>query len=531
MVAKSKFALVPQKRAFCTLNEVSESTTSGQVGAIGDDRFKQGWYTYLEPHVEVESVISFSPALEKQFELCKAAPGNRHLKYDLLTLALRALRAPLTDDYYKTSVLLNLGLEVAKEISGAEKFKTQLNTHLEKHLSTLQRLDIRTKIGEHKQKLQRNGWLSVPVMAAYAHFLLLDAQLDLAAQVINKARAINAALLYFKVGVAIEAAANEKMAKHQSGSETSTFGAFPQQPNLESPQSASIKGQTEFDRIISGEKLDVETKTENLESTVQTASTATFEEHKELDSLEEEVRGMFMEAARMYYRSIAQNGQNTESYTNLAILEFYKKIDTGLAQFEVEGEIESKKVRPKGYNAPVRRYKPGSKVLRTVELLEKAVSMDVTKENYLADYHLAFVQETELGEVEKARQNYQKALEKNPDSLHAHAHLGALLQDEKQYEKALKHFEQAKLLSRDPEHTLLSSLNLANCHAKLGSTEAALKEMQRCIRKFPTMPSINHQLGMILVRASRKEESLAAFDRALQLHSLYPKEPFDPSPT
>lgn len=469
-------------------------------------------------------MISFSLALEKQFELCAASPGNRHLKYDLLTLCLRELRAPITNDHYKTSVLLNLGVEIAKDISTAEKFKSQLNTHLEKHLTQIQRLDIRTKIGEHRQKLERNGWLSVPVMAAYAHFLLLDAQLDLALTVISKARSINAALLYFHVGVSMEAAANEKLANLPQ----TQFGVPSKARGLESAVEAAAKGQSEFDRIVSG---NAESEQESIKIALSESSTESTATTSNGDSSSNEAEKMLMEAARMYARSISQNPQNSESYTNLAILEFYKRIPTGLAQFEVEGELQAKKVHSKGYNAPVRKYKAAPRVARTVELLEKALATDTTKANFLADYHLAFVLETEAGDVERARQHYQKAIEKNGDSLQSHVHLGALLMDAKQFEKALSHFEQAKLLSKDPEHVLLSYLNLATCHSRLGSVEAAMKEMQRIIRKFPTMPSLHYQLGMILARASRKEESVASLDRALQLHSLYPDEPFDPSPT
>lgn len=508
-------------RHFSTTSAVASEAAS-TTQANGDERFKQGWYRYLEEHVEAQYIISFSAALEKQFELCADSPGNRHLKYDLLTLCLRELRAPLTSDYYKTSVLLNLGVEIAKDISTAEKFKSQLNTHLSKHLTQIQRLDIRTKIGEHRQKLERNGWFSVPVMAAYAHFLLLDAQLDLALTVISKARSINAALLYFQVGVSMEAAANEQLANHPKAQ----YGASSKARGLESAADAALKGQSEFDRIISGNLDEAEqTPTKIIRSEPSVESTSGE------DSTSNEAEKLLMTAARMYCRSVAQNPQNTESYTNLAILEFYKRIPTGLAQFEVEAELEAKKVHSKGYNAPVRKYKETPRVSRTVELLEKAIATDTTKANFLADYHLAFVLETEVGDVERARQLYQKALEKNGDSLHSHVHLGALLMEAKQFEKALSHFEQAKLLAKDPEHVLLSFLNLATCHSRLGSIEAAMKEMQRIIRKFPTMPSLHYQLGMILARASRKEEALASFERALQLHSLYPDEPFDPSTT
>lgn len=490
-----------------------------------DARFKQGWYKYLEEHIEPQYVISFSGSLQRQFELCAESPGNRHLKYDLLTLCLRELRAPLTNDYHRTSVLLNLGAEIAKDISTAEKFKSQLKLHLEKHVTQIQRLDIRTKIGEHKQKLERNAWLSVPVMAAYAHFLLLDAQLDLALQVIAKAHRINAALLYFQAGLEKESIANEKMGPQNANS----FAASPKTPvKLESAKEASLRGQSEFDRIISGNLEDSSVKSKETSSEPQDAS---LPADTPLEKVHLQAQDLLLESARMYCRSIAQNPQNTESYTNLAVLEFYKGVDTGLAQFEVEGVLESRKPKPKGYNAPIRKYKRTSRVSRTLELLEKAIATDNTKSNFLADYQMAFVLETELGDVEKARSFYQKALEKNPDSLHSHTHLGALLMEAKQYEKALVHFEQAKLLSKDSEHVLLSHLNLSHCHSRLGSIESALKEMQRIIRKYPSMPNLHYQLGIILARASRREEAVASFDRALQLHSLYPEEPFDPSTT
>lgn len=479
---KSNFAGRTVSARFCSTESIPKDSNGQNPNGAEEDRFKRGWYRYLPRGVEASKVAVVTPELQKQFELCTENPGNRHLRYDLVTLCLRSLRLPLTDDYETSSILLGVSAEMLTQLSGAEKFKTQLSQQLEKHMTAIQRLDIRTKIGEHKAKLQANGWSSVPVMAAYAHFLMLDAQLAPALQVVNRASSLTQSLLYFQLGTQLEAEASQLL-------------------------------QTIAPATADSAASDIDKSSE----------------------IEEKANNIFYDAALMYCRSLKRNAVNTESLTNLALLEWYKRVDTTKAMIEVEEEEEKRKVRSKGYNPPTKKRENAIKnrtpLKRSLELLEKALTTDVTNSNYLAYYHLAFLLETEVGTeaIERARQLYSKALEINPDHLQSHSHLGSLLMEEKMYDKALHHYEQAKLLAPDQ---ILVYLNLANCLGRLGSVEAAMTEMQRAIRREPTMPQLHYHLGMILLRANRLEEACASFERAIQLHGLFPHaHGFDPAPT
>lgn len=472
-------AICLQSRTVCTSVAADVKSSSIENHSVYDERFKLGWYRYLPFGVEPSAVISFAPEVEKQFTLLESNPGNRHLRYDLATLCLRSLRSPLTADHEKSSVLLAICQESLGILSKAEKFKEQLDAQLAKHMTQIQRLDIRTKIGEHKQKLIKNQWMSIPLMAAYAHFLMLDGQLQPAFEVIQRANLINQSLLYFQLGA-----------------------------TLEQQHTANIANASSSDSSL------------NADADSTTISPA-----------KNDTPNLLMAAAIMYCRSIAKVPANTESLTNLAVLEWYHDVDTLSAMKTVESELETNISRSKGYNAPFKKphvRNKQSSMKHAMDLLQRAIDADTTRENYLAQYHLGFILETAANEPEKAREHYSKALEINPDHMQSHSHLGSLLMDEKMYNKALYHFEQAKILA---PNQLLVYLNLANCLGRLGSIEAAMKEMQKAIRRDPTMPHLHYHLAMILVRAKRFEEAIASFERALQLHGLYPQHQFDTGPT
>lgn len=427
------------KRLYTT-KEVANADAGSSLPSSAD------WQPYFPPGGEVISV-AYSEEIEKQFSIVSANPGNRHLRYDLVTLCLRAIRAPLTEDYAKTSVLLSLSEQSLKELSTAKKFLEQLGAHLEKHITPVQRYDIKAKIAEHKEKLMKCQWMSLPLMAAYAHYQMLDAQISNAHATVLRALDTALSLYYFQLGLDME-----QLPQHQD------------------------------------------------------------------------------KAAIMYCRSIVKLPTNSASLTNLAVLEYYHDIDTTKASRIVDDELLKQKMPSKGYNAPAKKPYERNELFkrnRAVDLLERAIACDADKQNFLAHYHLAFILETAMDDTARAREHYAKSLEINPDHMQSHSNLGSLLMSEKLYDKAQYHFEQAKILA--PQE-LLVHINLANCLGYQGNVEAAVKEMQRTIRKQPTMPSVHYHLGMILVRAKQLKNAVFSFERALQLHATYPEHAFDPAP-
>jgi tetratricopeptide (TPR) repeat protein len=482
---KEQIKFFENRRSFCGVSPSESEISAGLKPKSGEDSFKKGWYSYLPEGVEARRVIEFEEPLERQFALVEENEGDRHVRYDLVTLCLRTLRSPLTEEYDKCSVLLAVAESSLKIISQAEKFRAQLKSHLEKHITPFQRLDIKTKIGEHKAKLIKTEWSSIPLMAAYAHYLMLDGQLEEAWKVVNRSMLLSQSLLYFQLG------------------------------------------------------LELEEEAETNET-------------------------LLIPAARMYCRSVMRNPQQSESWTNLAVLEFYRNVDTSHVMEMLEEEEKKKKIG-KGYNSKKRKA-DNEKSLKdrrkqALACLDRAIASDEKKKNFIAYYHKGFILETGMDELnwkEKSRENYSKALEINPDHIQSLSHLGSLLMDEKLYDKALKHFQHAKEVGKGE---ILVLLNLAHCHAKMGHIEAAMKEMVAAMRREPHLPELQYQMGMILLReaskekekelnalnpknsedsallggsgvygaSKRKSEALSFFQRSLELHSAHPDIPFDSS--
>lgn len=558
------------KRPYCSLSSDATSEAGAGEEKTLRGQYESGWYAHLPAKVEAMRVISFEEPLERQFALVNANLGNRHLRYDLVTLCLRALRPPLTEEYDKSVVLLGVAETSLQLLSHAEKFKEQLKSHLEKHITPLQRLDIRAKIGEHRTKLVKasdasNTTSRIPLMAAYAHYLMLDGQLEEAYRVVQKAHAILQSLLYFQLGLKLEEEA--KNMQIRNGNQDSG----PLMPQSE-------EGQT-FRNPSSS----------NASSFTNPSSPSSHHNSLVLSKLED--------AAAMYCRSVLKNARQSESYTNLAVLEFYQNVDTIKMKQVVEKETlktgEAKKQKKKevpiqpskqqvsslqnpSQGSPSDQMAPSDhlesdsmlkrrkmdKMKQSLVWLDLAILTDDKKENYLAHYHRGFILEV-AGEdkkgvekmlkslhvsspsfkpldrpnsatmsgtwKEKAREAYATALQINPHHMESHTHLAILLMDEKLYDQALQHFEKARDVAGKGE--MIIQMNLANCHAALGHIEAAMKEMVIAMRAEPKMAELQYQMGMMLLKWSkdRKDEALASFQRALQLHAAHPDIPFDPS--
>ena len=87
------------------MDEALENLT--QSAAPSPSPTNEGWFAYL-PEGGERMELKFSEEIETQFALVEANQGNRHMRYDLVTLCLRAIRVPLTEDFARTSVLLEL---------------------------------------------------------------------------------------------------------------------------------------------------------------------------------------------------------------------------------------------------------------------------------------------------------------------------------------------------------------------------------------------------------------------------------------
>jgi tetratricopeptide (TPR) repeat protein len=116
-----------------------------------------------------------------------------------------------------------------------------------------------------------------------------------------------------------------------------------------------------------------------------------------------------------------------------------------------------------------------------------------------------------LKNLEGARDSYEKALKLKADYGPALANLGAVLNDLKQHEKAIKVLRDA-ILSDYVEETVYNNLVFALHSA--GKNQEAVSTANEGLRHFPTSAGIYNELGIALYRMGRMEESISALKTA-----------------
>lgn len=218
-----------------------------------------------------------------------------------------------------------------------------------------------------------------------------------------------------------------------------------------------------------------------------------------------------LSAARMYRRALEALPTNSAALTNLAVLQFYHNIDT--------------------LNMTISEQDSCQKTNHTevaLNLLRSAIRFDDKKTNYVAHYHYAFINETQLENFSLARQHYAQALSINPNHLESHTALGSLLMEMKQFENALEHYEIAKKLAPD---RALVYYNISNCLGRMGNINAALSEIQSAIRLDSTQPYTYYHLGNVLAQSGDIIAASESFEKAYELSEQYPAHNFDTSAT
>jgi Tfp pilus assembly protein PilF len=111
-----------------------------------------------------------------------------------------------------------------------------------------------------------------------------------------------------------------------------------------------------------------------------------------------------------------------------------------------------------------------------------------------------------------ARQTFEEAVRRNPDSYRAHLLLADLARGERDPDKARAEYAKAvELAPEDPEAHLLYIQFLVGAR----DVASALAAARRAIAKFSTHPALNTELGKMLLRSDQAQEAAACFGRAL----------------
>jgi Tfp pilus assembly protein PilF len=121
-------------------------------------------------------------------------------------------------------------------------------------------------------------------------------------------------------------------------------------------------------------------------------------------------------------------------------------------------------------------------------------------------YRLSFT----LGEL--ARQTFEEAVRKNPNSYRAHMLLADLAKVTRDAGKARAEYARAvELAPEDPDVRVTYIQFLDGEHDDAATLGAA----REAAAKFPTHPAVNTELGKMLLRSNQAREAAARFERAL----------------
>jgi type IV pilus biogenesis/stability protein PilW len=120
----------------------------------------------------------------------------------------------------------------------------------------------------------------------------------------------------------------------------------------------------------------------------------------------------------------------------------------------------------------------------------------------------------ELGQNEKAIENYDKALKVRPDYYEAYYNLGKTYENMSDREKAIEAYQ--KVLSIEPDYDK-AHYNLGNLYYESGRIGEAIASFETAIRVNPKHINAYNNLGVALAAAGRDEEAEAIFKKAIAM--------------
>jgi tetratricopeptide (TPR) repeat protein len=149
---------------------------------------------------------------------------------------------------------------------------------------------------------------------------------------------------------------------------------------------------------------------------------------------------------------------------------------------------------------------------RTDEILWKR-ALACTSGNYVAHNNLGY----DLAHQDRpaeAIEQYQKALEINPDFTEAHNNLGTALLNQGWLEEASEHYHQA--LDKDPAFAEAHN-NLGILLTKQDRIAEAIEEYRKAIELNPNCAEFCNNLGNLLAKQNQTEEAIEQFQKALEV--------------
>lgn len=124
--------------------------------------------------------------------------------------------------------------------------------------------------------------------------------------------------------------------------------------------------------------------------------------------------------------------------------------------------------------------------------------------SHQSDFEYALVLD-ERGEIEKAKEYYNKAIKSNDSIADAYCNLGILESESQHYSKAIDAFTNA--LKHDPRH-FEAHYNLANVYSEAGNRALARMHYELVLEIEPEFASAYYNLGLVLAQEQQYKEAV-----------------------
>jgi len=164
-----------------------------------------------------------------------------------------------------------------------------------------------------------------------------------------------------------------------------------------------------------------------------------------------------------------------------------------------------------GYNDLGTALVQMGRIDEAIAQLQKAVEINpnyVEAHNNLGDALL------QKGQVDEAMGQYQKALEIDPNFADAHNNLGIVLLKKGQVDEAMAQYQKA--LEIKPNNAS-AHYNLGNVLLQKGQVDEAIIQYQRALEIKPTDAEAHYNLGNALFKKGRMDEAIAQYQKALEI--------------
>jgi tetratricopeptide (TPR) repeat protein/peroxiredoxin len=122
------------------------------------------------------------------------------------------------------------------------------------------------------------------------------------------------------------------------------------------------------------------------------------------------------------------------------------------------------------------------------------------------------------GHNDEARQNFQHALQIDPDFVIALVNLGNAYRQQKRWDDAKRVLDRAVELSPDDAD---ANYGLGMVFAQLNDTDGAYDHLQKALAARPAYPEALNNLGVLFLRTNRQEEAEKSFQESMRVAPAY----------